>query len=482
MNPLYNPRITIPLIKSYIFDSGRIERLDPKQLERYKGKALRKMIKYAYNVPLYHKKFKEAGIHPNDIKSIEDINKLPFISRQDFRENFPDGIVPANFDKEKGHIICTGGTTGKYCCNSGAEPVCIYTDTFTLLQSLVISIRSHRFFNLHWRKTRFAHIGNFNPYKFDEIFDRVIVGQTKSIFSFKNYLSMQASDRTWEILKKLDAFKPDVIISYPAIFQDLAFLKNKGYGKNIKPKLLFVGGAMLDNYTRRYVEDAFGCSMFNTYASCEAGAEIAFECTERNWHIHSDFFHIEVVDENMEPVAPGERGRLVLTRLFGRGTPIIRYTGMEDWVTLGDGEKCSCGLRSPIFGRPVEGRISSNIILPNGAVIPPSEFLFISEVLFDLHTYKVKKFQIVQKKVDEIDILLVIDEYLKDEPPSFEEIAKKIEEVYNKKIGADIKITVKEVKEIKVDPKTGKPDPIVISYVNPNDVCAVNISNLKTRG
>jgi phenylacetate-coenzyme A ligase PaaK-like adenylate-forming protein len=213
--------------------------------------------------------------------------------------------------------------------------------------------------------------------------------------------------------------------------------------------------------------------MFNTYASCESGAEIAFECTERNWHIHADFFHLEAVDENMELVGPDERGRLVITKLWGSGTPVIRYTGMEDWITVGNGEKCSCGLKSPIFGKPVEGRVNSNIVLPDGRVFPPSAFLFISDVLHELKTFKVKRFQIVQNKVDEIDILLVIDEDLIDREPSFNEIARKIQKIYQGKTGPDVAIAVREVGEIKDDPNTGKPAPIVVSYVNAKGACKI---------
>jgi len=213
--------------------------------------------------------------------------------------------------------------------------------------------------------------------------------------------------------------------------------------------------------------------MFNTYASCESGAEIAFECTERNWHIHSDFFHLEAVDENMDSVSPGERGRLVITKLWGNGTPIIRYTGMEDWITIGNGEKCNCGLKSPIFGKPVEGRVNSNIVLPDGRVFPPSAFLFISDVLHELRTFKVKRFQIVQNKIDDIDIILVIDEDQIYKEPSFNEIARKIQELYQRKTGPDVAIKVKKVEEIKDDPNTGKPAPIVVSYVNAKDSCKI---------
>ncbi|MBU1941912.1 MAG: hypothetical protein KKC68_09075 [Candidatus Thermoplasmatota archaeon] len=471
MNPFLNPFITIPFIKNSLLDPGRLQRLNPQQLERYRDKAFKKMVHIAYTVPVYHQKYKAAGIHPNDITGIKDITKLPFITRQDLNQHFPDGVIPPTFKKEKGHIICTGGTTTKYCCNSGSEPVCTYTDTASMLRSSLISSRENHFFQLNWRKTRFAHIGNFNPFKYDEIYEENVLAHARKFIPLQNYLSMQASNRTYEILEKLNTFKPDIIISYPTIFQELAYLKRKAQGSDIQPKLLFVGGAMLDEYTRNYVEDAFHCRMYNTYASCESGAEIAFECTQRNWHIHSDFFHLEAVDQNMENVGPGERGQLVITRLWGNGTPIIRYTGMQDWITLSNGKTCLCGLKSPIFGRPVEGRISSNIMLPDGRIFPPSDFLLVSTVLSELKTFKVKRYQIIQQQIDTIDILLVIDEDQKNHGPSFDIIAKKIENIYQQKTGPQVTITVREVDEIKDDPNTGKPAPLIISNIHTENSC-----------
>jgi len=471
MNPFLNPRIIIPFINNYIQDPKRLERLNPKELEKYRDKALKKIFSKAYKVPVYKNKYKKSGINLNDIQGIKDIIKLPFISRQDLSENYPDGVVSPDFDLDKGHIICTGGTTTKYCCNSGSDPVCTYTDTPSLLRGSIITTRENRFHNLNMRNTRFAHIGNFNPYKFDEVFEKNVIKYAKTFVSFDNYYNIQASNKTHEIIEKLETFKPDVIISYPAIFQDMAYLKRKGFGNNVKPKLLFVGGAMLDNYTRNYVETAFNCRMFNTYSSCESGAEIAFECTEGNWHIHSDFFHLEAVDENMELVNPGERGRLVITKLWGTGTPIIRYTGMEDWITLGNGEKCSCGLKSPIFGRPVEGRILSNIHLPDGRSIPPSQFLYITDVLNKLKTFKVKKYQIIQNTIDEIDILIEIDEDQRNKEPSFNEISEKIKKIYKENIGTNVKLNIKEVNKIEDDTETGKPAPLVVSNINTIESC-----------
>jgi len=159
MNPLLNPFISLPLLKNYVLDPRRIQRLKNKQLEKYRNKVFRKIVKYAYTVPVYHNKYKKAGIHPSDIKGIDDVVKLPFITKNDLRNGFPDEIIPVYYKKSRGHIICTGGTTGK--------PVSIYTDFPTIAKSAGPILREMDFFNLNWRKSRFVHIGNFNQYRVD---------------------------------------------------------------------------------------------------------------------------------------------------------------------------------------------------------------------------------------------------------------------------------------------------------------------------
>jgi phenylacetate-CoA ligase len=461
MNPLLNPFISIPILKNYILDPGRIQRLNPKQLKKYRDKAFKNIVKYAYTVPLYHTIYKRAGIHPNDIRRIDDIVKLPFVTKDDLRENFPDKIIPVGYNKNKGHVVCTGGTTGK--------PVSIYTDFSTMARSAGIILREMNFFNLNWRKSKFVHIGNFNPNRVDLVSQENFQSHLKSFFSMDNHLNIDVDLPMVDIMSKLDSFRPDIIMAYPAIFQYLAFLKRKGYGKSIKPKLFWTGGAMLDDYTRSYVEDAFECRLLNIYPSVEAGADIAFECMEGTWHIHSDFFNVEAIDEAGELVSSGERGHVVLTRLWGRGTPIIRYTGMDDWIKLSPGEECNCGLTTPVIVGGVEGRMRANIILPNGKVFPPGAFCFITPVLLKLKTFKVKRYQIVQRKVDEIDILLVIDEDLRNVGPSVDVIADNIRESYMKKTGPGVTINVREVNEIENNKNASKPPPIVVSHVKPEE-------------
>ncbi len=455
MDELFNPLISIPFVKNLIFDPNRLNRLSPKKMIKYRDKALRKTINYAYKVPLYKMKYESDGIYKSDIKNIKDLTKLPFITKKDILDNFPDGIIPNNYNKDKSQIISTSGSTGK--------PITFYTDFSTMSRTSGLYLRSLKTFNLNWRRVRVAHIGNFSQGKVDSAFEKGFFSKLKFFYNTKNYLLLNNFDPVEEIIKKLDDFKPDMILSYPITFKNLAFFKNKGYGKNINPKVLNVGGYVLDEYTRKYVENAFNCRMLNIYSSAESGADIAFECMEGTWHINHDFYHVESVDENLNVLSEGKLGHIVITRLFGRGTPIVRYIGIDDWVKLVESYSCNCGLKTPIIKDGVRGRINTNVILPDGRVFPSASFAIISVILNDLKIKKVRQFQIVQKKIDQIDILIVIDEDLRDVGMSIDLIFKHIKEVYEKKVGPGVAINVKEVSEIKS--KKGKPAPLLISHI-----------------
>jgi len=84
MNPFINPVTALPFLKEYIFRPNRIYRLNYKQIEKYKDKVFKKIVNYAFTVPLYHDLYKKAGIYSSDIKGLKDISKLPFVTKKDF--------------------------------------------------------------------------------------------------------------------------------------------------------------------------------------------------------------------------------------------------------------------------------------------------------------------------------------------------------------------------------------------------------------
>jgi phenylacetate-CoA ligase len=338
-----------------------------------------------------------------------------------------------------------------------------------MAQGITISVRELNYYGFNHKKTRFAHIGNLSTNRIDLVMEEKLYGSLKRFYNFDHIMNIDVNQPIKTLMEKLNKFNPELLITYPAIHQHLAYLKKKGYGENFNPKLLFSAGAMLDEYTRSYVQDVLGCRLLNVYPSVEAGSNIAFECYEGHWHIHNDFFHLEAIDDNGEIVAPGERGHLVITKLYGRGTPIIRYSGMDDWVRITDYEKCSCGLTTPLIKNGVEGRARANIILPNGKIFPPGAFCFIEPILKKYNTYKVKQYQIIQKSIHEIEVLLVIDEDLRNVGTSLDVIKQSIKKLYQDKAGPDVKITITEVDEIKHPKDARKPPPIVVSNVTKND-------------
>jgi len=459
MNPFLNPFNGLPFLKNYLTVPSRLKNYDSKKMQKYRDKALRDVIRYAYTVPLYQKKYKAAGIKPEDIKGIQDITKLPFITKKDIVEQYPDGILPIHVDKTKAYVASTSGSTGK--------PVSVYVDFPTLAQGVLQSVRQGKTYHYNVRTAKIASIGTFHKGRIDRVYDDAILNYTQLFRKSKNYISMNAFDPIKEIIKKLNEFQPDIIYTYPIILQHLAYFKKKGYCDTINPKILQVGGYTMDQYTHDYIHNAFDCPIVNLYQSVEACGTIAYECLKGSWHINNDFYHVEVIDEHNNLLNFGERGHIVVTRLFGRGTPIIRYTGMDDWVTLVEGYQCPCGDHTPIFKNGVEGRISARVILPDGRVYPAASFELVSLVLTELKTYKITNFQTIQNKIDEIEIHLVVDNDLRDTDPPLDFIFKKVYEKYREKCGPAVKITVKEVKEIK-SPQN-KPAPLVISKINLED-------------
>ena len=125
------------LIKSYLSD---VERLREKEedIERYREKSFRKVLKLASKTPMYREKYK--GIDLDKI-SLENINELPLLTKQDLRKHFPHGIVPEGFDIKKAHVVSTSGSTG--------QPVSIYTDCFAIIKALMGFVREIREYGIN---------------------------------------------------------------------------------------------------------------------------------------------------------------------------------------------------------------------------------------------------------------------------------------------------------------------------------------------
>jgi len=453
---MINPILLTKLAKSYLTDVDRAWK-DSDKIKKYQDKRIKQLVKYAYKIPLYHDKYKKAGIHPSDIQGIKDIEKLPMVSKKDFRVKTSESLLPKNQNIKNYIISTTSGSTG--------QPATFYNEPFIIYHSLIGFIRILRAHNLSWRKNRLATLADLSP---DSVESSFFTGfgmpSLNNILSFKNIKVFDISEKPDILIKKLEEFNPDFIGGYPANLSILANLKNQGFAKDLQPKLVVTTGAVLDKYTREYIKKSFASKLADMYGATES-SPIAFQCKNENYHINDDYVYLEYIDYKEKEDKYGDGGNLVITRLYGRGTPIIRYTGLSDFIKSSD-KKCSCGINTSIIDY-IGGRKVDSIILPNGDLIPPFILTGIPhKVMHMFKTEKLLRFQIVQEKIDQLDVLLVLDKKLRNVEPKNELIFEELKKQLQQKLGKSIKINVKEVEKIQtIRSRTAGESPVVISKV-----------------
>ena len=435
MNPFLNPLVLAKVAKYYLTDIERLHKYDEEKLERYREKNFRRVLKLASKTPMYREKYK--GIDLDKI-SLENINELPLLTKQDLRRHFPNGIVPEGFNIKKAHVVSTSGSTG--------QPVSIYTDFFTIIKALMGFVREIREYGINWRKDRMTIIADLTPGSAEEAYlNQTAVPALKPFFSLNNMQILHVGEDVEKLIEKIDAFRPKFIGGYPGVLRALAVLKRKGYGKNIEPEVMASSGAVLDDYTKKYIEEAFNARIFDVYGSTEGGP-IAFECRKGSYHIHYDMVHLEFLDENGKPVEYGKPGHVIVTKLYGNATPIIRYNGMNDFV-IPLARKCGCGINSPLIEK-VAGRMVDALVMPSGRIVPPFAVTGIpAKVMERLGSNILQQFQIVQESVDEINVYLVMEGSKKER----ERVKKEIKKDFEKKLEKGIKVEVFEVDKIESD-------------------------------
>ena len=452
MNPLLNPITLSKVIKSYLTDADRIWRYSKEKLERYRDKAFRRILKNATKIPMYREKYKDVDI--GKIKGIDDIEKLPITTKDDFRNAFPDKLLPDKAKKDRYSVISTSGSTGK--------PVSIFVEPLFMYKTLIFYTRVLKEYNLSWRKNRIALLIDLSPGSGEEeFFSRSAIPSIDRVIPLKNIRVYHVGDDPERIMEDLNKFKPEIIGGYPDIMKILATLKNRGKGENVNPRYIASSGAILDRYSREYLEETFNARVFETYGATEC-SPMAFECKEGNMHIQADIINIEFWNGRGEKASPGELSEIVITSLIEGGTPVIRYNGVSDLLVPSDRE-CSCGMNTPIIER-IEGRKIDTIVLPDGRMIPPLAITGIPyQVMSDVGSRIIEQFQIVQERYDKIDILVVFKECDDKEKNT---VKTKLKEAFVEALG-DVDINVKEVKEIKTNRREGiaTPPPVVISKV-----------------
>nr|WP_302578639.1 phenylacetate--CoA ligase [Methanobrevibacter arboriphilus] len=409
------------------------ECMSREELREIQLKKLQKIVKRAYeNVPYYNKKYTELGVFPEDIETLEDINKLPFTTKDDLREGYPFGMfaVPP---KEIVEVHSSSGTTGK--------PVVSGYTRKDLDDWSEIMARGLNMMGIHEEDI----IQNTHGYGLFTGGFGVHYGAQK-IGSIVVPISTGQTRRQIEIMKDFGTTTLIFTPSYGLYLAEVA--KEEGIDpKSVGLKAIGFGAEMWTEEMRKKIENDFNAPAFNIYGLTELmGPGIAVECSSQNGlHISEDYFLPEIIDPNTgKQLEEGKKGELVLTNLEREGMPIIRFRTKD--ITSLHYDQCEC-TRTFVKMDRITGR-SDDMIKVKGVAIFPSQ---IEKALLKIDSIE-PHYQIIVTRphlMDEIEVKVEASpDIFFDEVKEMINIKKKIEDYIENEIGLRVKVSLVEPKSV----------------------------------
>ncbi len=412
---------------------GQVEKLDRPQLEALQLERLQKAVHRAYeNIPLYRKKFDEAGVKPSDIRTLQDIRKLPFTVKDDFRDSYPFGLfaVPQS---EIVRVHASSGTTGK-------PTVVGYTRNDIDMWSEVV-MRTL----LCGGATRDDVIQVAYGYG-------LFTGGLGLHYGAERLGAMVvpvSGGNTKRQIMLMQDFGTSLLCCTPSYSLLIAEVMGE---MGVDPAQLnlrvgYFGAEPWTDSIRRQIEDRLKLKALDIYGLSEViGPGVASECLEQNGlHIFEDHFLPEVIDpDTLEPLPPGEKGELVFTCLTKEATALIRYRTRD--LSALHYEKCGCG-RTLVRMERVTGRTDDMLII-RGVNVFPSQ---IETVLLQIEGTEPHYQLIVDKAgaLDELEVRVEVSEkHFSDEVKHLEELRKKIAHELYSALNVSAKVTLVEPRTI----------------------------------
>lgn len=340
----------------------------------------KKLLMHAYdNTDYYNESIRTRGITPDDIKSLDDLCRLPVLTKDDIRAN-KERMAARNIRKEKLIPKKTSGSTG--------VSLEFYWDEDSQQWKRACAIRYDRWTgwdigenigavwgNPEYKKSWRGYIRNF-------LLER---------YTYLDTLKMDEKAMT-NFYHRIKKKRPTLLFGHAHSLYLLArFLGSQGI-YDIRPRGIISTAMALHDFERKKIEDVFGCKATNRYG-CEEVSLIACECKAHNGlHINMDTVIVEIIRDG-KPVKPGESGAIVVTDLTNYGMPFIRYKVGD--IGIPSERICSCGCAYPLL-ESLEGRIADYVLTPEGDYISG---ISLTEN-FAMHLPAVKQMQIVQEELD----------------------------------------------------------------------------------
>ncbi|MCP5214425.1 MAG: phenylacetate--CoA ligase family protein [Pseudomonadales bacterium] len=383
---------------------------------------LQKLIRSVnQNVPYYAELLESQNIDPAEIKSAEDLKKLPFLNK---------ALIRANSDKLRArnakHLsrFNTGGSSG--------EPLIFYIGKERVSRDVAAKWRATRWWDVDLGDKEIVLWGS--PIELGTqdyvrlIRDKLL--RTRLLPAFE--MSEAKIDSFIQEIKKV---KPQMLFGYPSAFsliakraKDTNILLN-GLGT----KVVFVTSERLYDHQRELLENTFGCPIANGYGGRDAGF-IAHQCPQGNMHITAEDIIVEIVDPAGNVLPPGNSGEIVTTHLATQDYPFIRYRTGDIGVL--EERNCSCGRGLPIL-KEIQGRSTDFIVAADGTLMHGLALIYI---LRDIQS--VLEFKIIQESKQLTRVQLVVNSNFSE----FDE--KQIISGFKKRLGDGVNIVIERVDKI----------------------------------
>lgn len=385
--PLYESGLRRRDTLGHLREYERSQWLDAEGIEALQWRKLQGLLRHCWeNVAFYRRQWQELGIAgPDDIRGFDDYARLPVLDKPTIRANFEQLV--AN-DRREGLLYkTTGGSTG--------EPLRFGYTRESYERRLAIMWRGYGWSGARLGQ-RTLYLWGLSPGK-QKRKDRLY----HAAFNRHMLNAFEMSEtRMAEYADALDRFRPETIVSYVAPAVKLSEWLLANGRKPWRPQRVLAAAETLHESQRELIERAFGCPAYNTYG-CREFMLIAAECEHRQGlHVNADHLRVELGG------MIGSDGRgprdVVVTDLHNYGMPLLRYAN-GDLATPGAAARCGCGRALPLLAS-VDGRRLDALRTPDGRYVP-GEYV----VYAFLRATGIRRYQVVQKRLDAFDITLVRD-------------------------------------------------------------------------
>ena len=412
----------------------KAECMSREEMRKVQSENLINLVQTVYkNVPFYKKRMDEAGVKPADIKSIDDIVKLPFTTKKDLRDNYPHGLLAV----PQGEIVrihASSGTTGKPTVVGYTQnDIDIWSEV--MARSLVsCGLSKDSVLQVSFGYGLFT--GGLGAHYGSEKIGAATIPMSSGN-SLKQLLLMQDLDVT-------------AICCTPSYAYYLAELleKEKTPLSALKLRVGIFGAEPWSENIRKAIEEKLNIKAYDIYGLSEIiGPGVSIDCEEISGaHIQEDHFYPEIIDpETLKVLSAGEQGELVFTTLTKTGMPLIRYRTRDISALIP--EKCKCG-RTTVRMQKILGRDDDMLII-RGINVFPSQ---VESVILQKQEYFAPHYQIVVTRAGALDNLEVQVEVLesidyKDEI-LMAKLAASLDKLLQSVLNIKTKITLKRPGEV----------------------------------